>query len=92
MCLARPRQDRNVPDDILRLRDNTKGVLSKRGYLETRIYLVLCAQHRAVHFSLFQSITVMATPKVWAKIQPLESPVNLLDITTEQLAASIQER
>ncbi|KAG5318904.1 RIOK3 kinase, partial [Pseudoatta argentina] len=34
----------------------------------------------------------MATPKVWAKIQPLESPVNLLDITTEQLAASMQER
>jgi len=34
----------------------------------------------------------MATPKVWAKIQPLESPVNLLDITTEQLAASLQER
>ncbi|EGI69817.1 PREDICTED: serine/threonine-protein kinase RIO3-like isoform X2 [Acromyrmex echinatior] len=34
----------------------------------------------------------MATPKVWAKIQPLESPVNLLDITMEQLAASMQER
>ncbi|XP_072762044.1 serine/threonine-protein kinase RIO3 isoform X2 [Anoplolepis gracilipes] len=34
----------------------------------------------------------MATPKVWAKIQPLESPVSLLDITSEQLAASIQER
>lgn len=34
----------------------------------------------------------MATPKVWAKIQPLESPANLLDITTEQLAASMQER
>ncbi|CAL1679343.1 unnamed protein product [Lasius platythorax] len=34
----------------------------------------------------------MATPKVWAKIQPLESPVNLLDITSEQLAASMQER
>lgn len=34
----------------------------------------------------------MATPKVWAKIQPLESPVNLLDITMEQLAASTQER
>ncbi|XP_011869834.1 PREDICTED: serine/threonine-protein kinase RIO3 [Vollenhovia emeryi] len=33
----------------------------------------------------------MATPKVWAKIQPLETPVNLLDITTEQLAAK-QER
>ncbi|KAG5314788.1 RIOK3 kinase, partial [Acromyrmex insinuator] len=33
----------------------------------------------------------MATPKVWAKIQPLESPVNLLDITMEQLAASMQE-
>lgn len=34
----------------------------------------------------------MATPKVWAKIQPLENPVNLLDITSEQLAASMQER
>ncbi|KAL6261299.1 hypothetical protein P5V15_008820 [Pogonomyrmex californicus] len=34
----------------------------------------------------------MATPKVWAKIQPLENPLNLLDITTEQLATSIQER
>lgn len=34
----------------------------------------------------------MATPKVWAKIQPLESPVNLLDITTEQLAVSMQEK
>ncbi|KAL0127138.1 hypothetical protein PUN28_005430 [Cardiocondyla obscurior] len=34
----------------------------------------------------------MAVPKVWAKIQPLENPVNLLDIATEQLAASMQER
>lgn len=34
----------------------------------------------------------MATPKVWATIQPLDNPVNLLDITTEQLAASMQER
>lgn len=34
----------------------------------------------------------MATPKVWAKIQPLENPANLLDITTEQLAVSMQER
>lgn len=34
----------------------------------------------------------MATPKVWAKIQPLESPISLLDITTEQLAISMQER
>lgn len=34
----------------------------------------------------------MATPKVWAKIQPLENPVNLLDITTEQLAVSMQEK
>ncbi|XP_012532222.1 serine/threonine-protein kinase RIO3 [Monomorium pharaonis] len=34
----------------------------------------------------------MATPKVWATIQPLESPANLLDITAEQLAASMQER
>lgn len=37
-------------------------------------------------------IKAMATPKVWAKIQPLESPVNLLDITSEQLAASMEER
>lgn len=34
----------------------------------------------------------MATPKVWAEIQPLENPVNLLDITSEQLAASMEER
>lgn len=34
----------------------------------------------------------MATPKMWAKIQPLENPANLLDITTEQLAVSMQER
>lgn len=34
----------------------------------------------------------MAPPKMWAKIQPLENPVNLLDITTEQLAVSMQEK
>ncbi|XP_043594147.1 serine/threonine-protein kinase RIO3-like [Bombus pyrosoma] len=32
----------------------------------------------------------MSTP--WAKIQPVEGPVNLLDITSEQLAKSLQEK
>ncbi|KZC14513.1 PREDICTED: serine/threonine-protein kinase RIO3-like [Dufourea novaeangliae] len=32
----------------------------------------------------------MSTP--WAKIQPLEGPVNLLEITSEQLANSLQEK
>lgn len=78
-----------------RLRDKTKSVLNKGG-ISKLSYLSrsnVCARDIVPYnFSSFQSITVMATPKVWAKIQPLESPVNLLDITTEQLAASIQER
>ncbi|XP_003691785.1 serine/threonine-protein kinase RIO3 [Apis florea] len=32
----------------------------------------------------------MSTP--WAKIQPVEGPVNLLEITSEQLAKSLQEK
>ncbi|EFN80105.1 serine/threonine-protein kinase RIO3 [Harpegnathos saltator] len=33
----------------------------------------------------------MATPKTWAKIQPVENPLNLSDITTEQLDVRMQE-
>ncbi|KAF3422369.1 hypothetical protein E2986_09068 [Frieseomelitta varia] len=32
----------------------------------------------------------MSTP--WAKIQPVEGPINLLEITSEQLAKSLQEK
>lgn len=32
----------------------------------------------------------MSTP--WAKIQPVEGPVNLLEITSEQLAKNLQEK
>lgn len=32
----------------------------------------------------------MSTP--WAKIQPVEGPSNLLEITSEQLAKSLEEK
>ncbi|XP_032676684.1 serine/threonine-protein kinase RIO3-like [Odontomachus brunneus] len=36
-------------------------------------------------------LQIMATPKTWAKIQPVENPLNLSDITTEQLDVKMQD-